>query len=195
MLGADVGGVLSMVPAFGMTAVLLLDRRIGVRELVGLGVATVVALLAFAFVDAARPGRSQTHLARLADHVVDNRSGPILDSLTRRWEASFGGGDEAGWVVVTGIIGATALYVALVLLRQAGPRRPQRHRPFVAAGAGLGVLALVGLVANDSSIAVPATMLIVVVPAVALGILASDAAGPGRAQPRATDRSIAEAPV
>ena len=33
---------------------------------------------------------------------------------------------------------------------------------------GVGVLATIGLVANDSSIAVPATMLIVVVPVLAL---------------------------
>jgi ABC-type transport system involved in cytochrome bd biosynthesis fused ATPase/permease subunit len=51
----------------------------------------------------------------------------------------------------------------------------------VAAAAGLGVLALVGLVANDSSIAVPATMLIVIVPVVALRVLATD-----RSRPEAT---------
>jgi hypothetical protein len=188
MLGADVGGVLSMVPAFGVTALLLLDRRIGVRELVGLGAVTGLAVLVFAFIDAARPDRAQTHLARLAQHVVDNRWGPFFDSLTRRWQASFGGTDLAGWVMVTGILGATALYVALVMLRQAGPRGPVRHRPFVAAGAGLCVLALVGLVANDSSVAVPTTMLIVVAPVVALRILAADAAAVARrgATPGAT---------
>ena len=51
MLGADVGGVLAMVPAFGVTALLLLGRRIRVREVVGLVVATGVVLFAFALVD------------------------------------------------------------------------------------------------------------------------------------------------
>jgi hypothetical protein len=197
MLGADVGGVLSMVPAFGVTALLLLDRRVGVRELVGLGAATALAVLVFAFVDAARPERSQTHLARLAQHVVDNRWGPFFDSLTRRWQASFGGTDLAGWVLVTGILGATALYVALVLLRQAGPRGPHRHRPFVAAGAGLCLLALVGLAANDSSIAVPTTMLIVVAPVVALRVMAADAGRSRRADAvaRGSGRPTSEAVV
>jgi hypothetical protein len=46
--------------------------------------------------------------------------------------------------------------------------RPLRHRPTLAAALGLAVLGTVGLVANDSSVAVPATMLIVVGPAVML---------------------------
>jgi hypothetical protein len=177
MLGADVGGVLSMVPAFGVTALLLVDRRIGLRELVALGAATGAVLLAFAFVDAARPDRAQTHLARLAQHVLDARWGPFFDSLTRRGQASFGGSDQAGWAVVLTAMGATALYVLLVARHQAGPQGPRRDGPVVAAAAGLGVLAVVGLVANDSSIAVPTTMLIVIVPVVALRILALDPAG------------------
>jgi hypothetical protein len=181
MLGADVGGVLSMVPAFGITALLLVDRRVGLRELAVLGTVTGLAVLSFAFIDAARPDRAQTHLARLAQHVLDARWGPFFDSLTRRWQASFGGTDLAGWVMVTAIIVITALYVVLVLQRQAGPQAPPRHGPAVAAAAGLGVLALVGLVANDSSIAVPATMLIVIVPVVALRVLAAD-----RSRPEAT---------
>jgi hypothetical protein len=60
------------------------------------------------------------------------------------------------------------VYVILVATRRAGPdARPwARHRPTMAAVAGLGLLAALGLVANDSSVAVPATMLIVVVPVV-----------------------------
>jgi hypothetical protein len=54
--------------------------------------------------------------------------------------------------------------------------RPLRHRPTMAAAIGLGVLGVVGLVANDSSVAVPLTMLIVAAPALMLQVLA-----PGRA--------------
>ena len=55
----------------------------------------------------------------------------------------------------------------LVAAGRMGPRatRPLRHRPTLAAVTGLAVLATVGLVANDSSVAVPLTMLIVVGPA------------------------------
>jgi hypothetical protein len=171
MLGADVGGVLSMVPAFAITALLLSGRRITLQALLIIGVSTVAALLAFAFIDAVRAQQQQTHLARLAEHIVDGRWGPFFDSLTRRWQASFGGAELAGWLAVVTILVATGVYVTLVAQGRIGRVGPRWDRGSVAGAAGLGVLALVGLVANDSSVAVPLTMLIVVVPVVALRAL------------------------
>jgi hypothetical protein len=181
MLGADVGGVTSMVPAFGVTALLLADRRVTSRAIVVLVAATAAVLLAFAFVDAARPSQSQTHLARLAQHLIAGRWGAFADSLTRRWQASFGGAELAAWVAVVAIIVAVGVYVTLVTTGRAGPAAPRRTGPWVAAAGGLLVLAVVGLVANDSSFAVPATMLIVVVPVVVLQTLQA-ASGDGGIQ-------------
>ena len=171
MLGADVGGVLSMVPAFGVTALLLAGRRVTAKVLVVLVALSAAVLLAFAFVDAARPAGSQTHLARLAQHLVAGRFGAFADSLSRRWTASFGGAETAAWGLVWVLMAGTAVYVALVTLGRAGPGAPRRTGPWVAAAGGLGVLAVVGLVANDSSVAVPLTMLIVVVPVIVLQVL------------------------
>lgn len=167
ILGADVGGVLSMVPAFGVTALVLLGRRVGWRQLVGLGAVAGGAVLVFAFVDLARPIEARTHLARLAEHVLDGRWGPFFGNLSRRWQASFGGANAAAWATMALVALAVAVYVALVATRRIGPNATprERHRPTVAAVAGVGVLAALGLIANDSSVAVPATMLIVAVPA------------------------------
>ena len=174
MLGADVGGVLSMVPAFGVTALILLGRPVGWREIVGLVVATGVVLFGFALIDAARPAEVQTHLARLADQVIDGRWDTFSKSLGRRWQASLGGAELAGWVTVATVMALALAYAALVAAGRMGPgaTRSLRHRPTLAAAAGLGVLGVVGLVANDSSVAVPLTMLIVVAPAVMLQVLA-----------------------
>src|SRR3546814_5433261 len=60
MLGADVGGVVSMVPAFGAASLVLTGRRIGPREAAGLAVATAVVVLLFAFIDVGRAPGSQT---------------------------------------------------------------------------------------------------------------------------------------
>jgi hypothetical protein len=170
MLGADVGGVAAMVPAFGVTALLLAGRRIGWREVVALGVATGVALLAFAFIDAARPEDVQTHLARLADQVLEGRWTTFFRSLSRRWEASLGGAELAAWLMVSALVVAAGAYATLAALGRVGPRiqARERHRPTVAAAAGLAVLGIIGLVANDSSFAVPMTMFIVIVPVVTL---------------------------
>jgi hypothetical protein len=198
MLGADVGGVLSMIPAFGVTALILAGRRVGLREGIGLVVATAGIVLTFAFVDAARPPQYHTHLARLAQHLLDGRWGPFFDSLTRRWQASLGGAELAAWITVTAVMVAAGIYAALVASGRAGPvaararRARDRDRPTSAAAAGLGVLALVGLLANDSSIAVPATMLIVVVPVVVLRTLGGRGASP---VPPASSAAGAAAPA
>ena len=172
MFGADVGGVLSMVPAFGITALILAGRRPGIRDAIGLVGAAGLTVLVFAFVDAARPAGEQTHLARLAEHLVDGRWGSFTDSLGRRLQASFGGAEVAAWALVIVLIVAVGIYVVLAaqghLARWQGQMGWLHHGPTRAATAGLTVLAVAGLVANDSSIAVPATMLIVVAPVVVL---------------------------
>lgn len=166
MLGADVGGILSMVPAFGVTAWLLAGRRLSWSTLLGLLAAAGATVIAFAFVDLARPEGSRTHLSRLAEHVLDGRWTTFASSLTRRWEASFGGTESAAWATIGIVAAAVVVYVGLVAFGHVGPsaRRRTHHRPTVAAAAGLGTLALLGLVANDSSFAVPATMLIITAP-------------------------------
>jgi hypothetical protein len=170
MLGADVGGVVSMVPAFGTTAMVLWGRRIGARDAAVLAVVTVLSVLAFAFVDVGRPAGSQTHLARLAEHVLDRRWGNFVDTLSRRLQASFGSADVALTALVLALIVGVSVLAHLTAsgraqrLRRAGRRRG----PGTAAAYGLAVLAVVGLVANDSSVAVPATMLIIVVPVLVL---------------------------
>jgi len=170
MLGADVGGVVSMVPAFGAATLVLVGKQLRVRHAVILLALSVVAVLGFAFVDMGRGAGSQTHLARLAEHALERRWGAFGDNLARRLEASFGGMEAGLWALVLGAIAGTAAYVVLAARGHLGPGAPRRLRqlPVRAAAVGVGVLALVGLVANDSSIAVPTTMLIVVSPVVAI---------------------------
>ena len=168
VLGADVGGVLSIVPAFGIAGLVLVGRRIGLREVVAVSAAAFGMLVAVAFIDLARPQADQTHLARLAQHMVDQRWSSFFSSLTRRWSASFGSGQTGAWVVFALLIGVVAVYLAVRLFAR---RRVSQAPPMLApaehaAAIGLAVLAALGLVANDSSFAVPATMLLIIAPVV-----------------------------
>jgi hypothetical protein len=66
--GSDVGGVLSLVPAFGVTALLLLGIRIRLTwrsTAIAFG-ATLLALVAVTAFDLSRPADARTHLGRLA---------------------------------------------------------------------------------------------------------------------------------
>ena len=186
MLGADVGGVLSVVPAFALTYLVLRGRRIGWPELVACGVAGLVAVAVFGLIDSSRPSSSQTHLARAGQHLADGRLSSVATVLWRRVHASFGGNEVLIWILCLGVLALALLQAAAVARGLIGPDAPRRIRSpqTLALAIGLGALALLGLVVNDSSIAVPATMLIVIVP-----VLILRHTDPSRSGPSRSDRS------
>ena len=63
--GSDVGGVLSMVPAYAVTATLLLGWRIRWKLIAIYGAATIGLVGIFAAIDLSRPADKRTHLGRL----------------------------------------------------------------------------------------------------------------------------------
>jgi hypothetical protein len=181
MLGADVGGVIATVPAFVLTLLVLHGRRVGWRE-VAASLALGLAMVAlFGLIDSSRPAGSQTHLARIGEHVANGRLGSVGTILWRRVHASFGG-DQALITLLAVAVVAVAVVQAVLVAR--GRWRRRDRRPLDPAEAALVVggstLAALGLVANDSSIAVPATMLLVIGPVVLLRRLDAD---PGSAGP------------
>jgi hypothetical protein len=170
MLGADVGGVLSVVPAFALTYLVLRGRTIGWREVIACGLAGVVVVALLGLLDSSQAASSQTHLARIGQHLADGRIGAVGTILWRRVHASFGSSVLLIWLLCLGLVGAALLQAGAVARRWVGPDAPKRTRTpeTVALAVGLGALAGIGLVVNDSSVAVPATMLIVIVPVLIL---------------------------
>lgn len=165
-LGADVGGTLAMVPAFGLALTVLHGRTLRWWLVAGwlLAGAAVVAVLGA--IDANQSASSETHLARALGNLADGRLDLVAATLERRLEASFG--SPLVLVALVVVLAAAALLARSALRRRGieGPvvrlaRRPDGDR---ALAVGLGVLAVVGLVANDSTVAVPATMLLVIAP-------------------------------
>src|SRR4029079_12016345 len=63
--GSDVGGVLSMVPAYAITATLLLGWRVRWKLVAIYGAATIFLVAIFAVIDVSRPEAKRTHLGRL----------------------------------------------------------------------------------------------------------------------------------
>ena len=164
MWGAKVGSVLVSVPAFGVTAVLLFNRRIRLRTVALLAVGLLIALGGFALVDLSRPAADQTHLARLVDAVAVQGWSALTLVVTRK------AGENLA--IVTSSVWALMLPVAVVLvlfllyrppwpLRRAVDELPTLHAAFV----GLSVAATLGFALNDSGIAVPGMMLAIIVPA------------------------------
>jgi hypothetical protein len=158
--GSDFGGVLALVPAFAILAVLVSGRRISVRLLAAIAVATIVVVAVFALADYARAPDAQTHLGRFVGQllhggarvVVQRKAAANLRLLTRS--------------VLTLLLPVPIALVVLALHRPAGGlRRALDALPVLRSGfIAVLVMSLFGFVFNDSGVAVPALALTVAVP-------------------------------
>ena len=158
--GSDVGGILSLVPAFGVTAVMLLGIRFRLSwRAVAIGaVVTVVALSALTALDMSRPADARTHLGRLAQQVADQGISPFVNTIARKVDANLDTWSSSEWRLV---LFATVLFLAFLATWQ----RERVHHVVTrvpdlrAAAAGIGVLAVLGYAFNDSGVTVPAAAL------------------------------------
>lgn len=169
-LGSDVGGVLASVPAFAVCVLLLTGRRIRVRTVAVIGVATVAVLAVFAAIDMARPSESRTHLGRFAQRIVDGDAALILE---RKLNANLSVLTTTVW---TWVIPAALLFLVYLTWRPNNVlRRINEAQPsFRAFGISAITLGLVAWALNDSGVSMPAMMLAVALPytaVLAIGVL------------------------
>ena len=172
-LGSDVGGILTLVPVFGLLLLALTGRRVSWRA-AGLAAAAGVVLVAAATgVDLLRPAGSRTHLGELAARVGAEGFEPLWTTVDRKLAAnrrSF----RSSWFWVA-IINAAYLTAALAWARGWARLFPPRS----ALRAGLvGVLAagVLGYAVNDSGVVVTGVVFVYVGPLVTLLALREDEA-------------------
>jgi hypothetical protein len=164
MLGGDVGGVLSLTPAYLVTGLLLFGIPIRRRTVLGLGGAAVLLLVVAAAVDLARPARDRTHLGRLVTNARDRGISEITDVIVRKLERNLDTWTTSAWRTMLAI---GVVFVA-ILLWKARPRLAAllAEVPELRASlAGFGVLTVLGYAFNDSGVAIPAVTLYVFVAA------------------------------
>lgn len=178
--GSDVGGVLSLVPAFVLLSLLRTGARVTVVRLLVAGAAGAAVVAAFALADFTRAPQDRTHLGRLVQDLVDGTAGTLL----RR---------KAGAVLdllfanpVTALLPLVVAGAVLLVARPPGPLRealaaaPAWRHGLLAVGA----VSAVGFVVNDSGAAIPATALLLAAPAtVAVTAGTVTAARPGPPEP------------
>lgn len=159
--GSDVGGVLALVPALALLAMLRSGARVTATRLLGSGLAGAVLVGVFAVADFSRAPSDRTHLGRFVDQVLDGTAGTVLQ---RKAEAI---ADLLLTNVATALLPvAVAAAVLLVVrpptpLRQAFQDAPAWRHGLLAVGAASAV----GFAANDSGPAIPALALAVAAPA------------------------------
>ncbi|MGQ0804871.1 MAG: hypothetical protein ACT4PI_13535 [Actinomycetota bacterium] len=156
--GSDVGGVLSMAPAFAITGILLLGRQVRLRVVALVAVGTALTLGGFALIDLARPVDRRTHLGRLVVLFGDEGSAGVATVVGRKLDSSIGTLTTSVWGVIVPVALAFLAYLALrspVSLRDLTARVPELRAAII----GVLVLAGLGFTLNDSGIAIPGLML------------------------------------
>lgn len=170
-LGSNVGGTISTVAGLSITLLVLRGVRLDLRRLIGVGVVTVAVLGVFAAIDYSRPAEDQTHLGRLVDRTLGDEGlsgfGTVIE---RKINANLNILFSSVWAL---IIPAALGFLAFLLWRP-----PRFLRNLFEAVPGMyacvvGVLAtgVIAGVVNDSGIAIPATMLTLLLPHVAYVIV------------------------
>ena len=158
MWGSDVGGVLALVPAVGITATRVFGRRLRWRTVVLWGSAAVAAVGVFALVDLSRPADERTHLGRLIEAIGDDGFGAFESVARRKLDANFSVIASSVWTAMVPIALGFILYL---LWRAPGNLRAIRNT-IDESLPGLAVVGFLGFAFNDSGIAVPGVMLGVV---------------------------------
>lgn len=155
-LGSDVGGLLTLVPVFGLAWLGLAGRRLRPRDVAALIAAAIVLLVAFAGIDALRGDDERTHLGRLAADVADDGLAPLWDAIARKESANLRL-LLSPWTPILAVV-----LLAMVLLRtRLGPAMRAAVHATLA-------LAAVGFALNDSGAIVVALALFYLAPVLAL---------------------------
>lgn len=162
--GADVGGVLTAVPAFAFVASRLWGAPIRVRTLVLFAVVTLVVIGAFVAYDLAQPSEQRSHLGRLVEQIDAQGSDAFVTVVTRKLFANLRVITSSVWLLM--VPGALAFAAYLVWRRPTVVRVIDDRIPtFAVALGGLFVAGVLGFALNDSGIAVPGMVLGVLNPA------------------------------
>jgi hypothetical protein len=179
--GSDVGGILSMVPAFGVTAVLMLGWRIRWRTVGWCVVALVIAVAGFTALDMSRAPEQRTHLGRLVERIQERGFGDFVVVIQRKLADNLGSLTHSIW----GVMLLITLIFAIWLVRRAPDRLTTLRTAIPEARSaliGFAILAFLGYALNDSGIAIPGVMLVVLLTATVwlLTRLQPTAAAPGK---------------
>ena len=151
-MGADVGGILTLVPIFGLLLWALRGGPVRWRALLTVVAATVVALAIAVGLDAMRAPDQRTHVSRFFLQLGDRKL--VRSTISEKWSQNIRLLQESMWawlVPATAAFSLVALSVGGLWQRALPSRSPQRYA--VIAPLALGLL---GWLLNDSGIVVVA---------------------------------------
>lgn len=161
--GSDVGGVLSVVPAFVVTVLLWAGVSLNVRRLGLIAAATAGVVAVFGAVDLARPVEARTHLGRLLAVAADEGVAGVIPVIERKLNANLVILTSSVWTLFIPVV--LAFLIFLVVRRADFLGRLEERMPGSRATlVGALVVAVLGALLNDSGVAIPGIMFAVLLP-------------------------------
>jgi hypothetical protein len=188
MWGADFGGIIALFPGFAVFAFLLTGRRIRLSRLLAVLAVGAVVVLGVSFLDSLRA--EPTHIGEFWKNLMDGDAGTVIFRKLRGMIRTFG-----NWELTLIAVAAVG-FLFLALLRPLAWRAAVLHAAYERAPALRATLIAtlvtggVGMLVNDSGVAIPALAFTVAIPLAlaasirALEIDAHDAL-PSRPEPSA----------
>lgn len=175
--GSDLGGVAALLPAVLVLAAAGCGWRWSWPRMLGVAGATVAALVVLLVADWLRPPAARTHLGRFVEAVLD---GTAPDVVLRKLEQNLTLLLTAPLAVLVPLGLAAAVWVLARPRGRAGRvlARVTDRVPLLRAGlCAVAVCLVVGLLVNDTGVAIPAVSALLLLPA--LAALAARTAGLG----------------
>lgn len=174
-LGSDVGGILTLVPVFGLTLLVLSGRPLTWKAAGVAAAVTLAVVIVATGIDMLRPPASRTHLGSLVTRVSEQGWEPLTTTVNRKMAANVRT-FRSPW---TWTIPIVALYMVYVLGFARGWSQLLPPRSAVRA-AVVGVLAagLLGYAVNDSGVVVTALVFVYIGPFLTLLALERERGGP-----------------
>lgn len=169
--GSDVGGVLALVPSFGVLCWLVAGRRLSWQRILAAAALAIATVALLGVIDYARPAADQTHLGRFVGELLHGGAWTVV---RRKADADIALLTHSALTLLIPLLVVVAVWLVAVpgrLLRDA----------FVAAAVlrpvavALLVMSVVGALVNDSGVVIPALASLVAVPAAMTVVLAGAA--------------------
>jgi hypothetical protein len=191
--GADFGGFIAIFPGFAVFALMIAGRRIRPSRLLAVFAVGAVVVLGVSFLDSLRA--DPTHIGEFWKSLMNGHGGTIVFRKFRGMIGTF-----HNWELSVIAVAAVA-FLVFALLRPLAWRAAVLHTAYERAPAlrptliAVLVTAGVGMLVNDSGVAIPALAFTVAIPlALAASIQALESEDAGAPPPRSERSESASAP-
>lgn len=181
--GADFGGVLTLVPTFVVLGLLLTRMKVTWGKVTLATLSGLVLVLAIGYLDYLRPASSRSHFGRFIASIMD---GTALYTIRRKLWANI----DLLFLGPHTIAAALGVIVGIVVILRPpmALRRTYETWPIVRfALIGSVILAGFGFATNDSGVAIPITMSLILVPTIVALCLWALVGDPWNLPPAAPD--------